>query len=314
MLLTACCQIIFPIFAGIVPGYNTVDATLWYIEAIRAYHAATGDNALVDELLPTIRAIADMHIAGTRYGIGVDSADGLLRAGEPGLQLTWMDAKVGDYVVTLRIGKPVEINALWHNLLHTLADFLDARADREAAAYRAQAERVRMSFRTRFVAPAHAYLADVVDGPNGDDWTLRPNQIFAVALHHPLLDGDAAKQVVDTVGDTLLTSYGLRSLAPADPAYRGDYGGDPYQRDTAYHQGTAWTWLIGPYIAAHYRVYGDRATALELLRPFNEHLHDAGLGSVSEILDGDPPHTPRGAIAQAWGIAELLRVWRMLTA
>jgi predicted glycogen debranching enzyme len=301
----------FPDHAGVIPGYNTVDATLWYAHAIHAYHAATGDAALVDELLPVLRDIADRHIAGTRYHIHVDPNDGLLYAGEPGVQLTWMDAKIGDWVVTPRIGKPVEINALWYNLLHSLAGYLAARRDGAAATYREMAERARGSFRARFIHPAHGYLADVVDGPDGDDWTLRPNQIFAVALPAPLLDGAEAQQVVDAVTRDLYTSYGLRSLSPEHMAYHGDYGGDSFRRDSGYHQGPVWSWLIGGYGEAYARVYGGDA-ARALLPPFADHLRDACLGSVSEIFEGDPPHTPRGCVAQAWGVAELLRVWRVL--
>jgi predicted glycogen debranching enzyme len=255
----------FPDSAGVIPGYNTVDATLWYVHAIRTYYTATGDTALIDELLPMLRDIADHHIRGTRYGIGVDSTDGLLRAGEPGVQLTWMDAKIGDWVVTPRIGKPVEINSLWYNLLCTLAGFLADRSDSAAETYRALAEQVRASFRARFIHPEHGYLADVVDGPDGDEWTLRPNQIFAISLPEPLLEGAEAHAVVDAVELALLTTYGLRSLSPDHPAYRGDYDGDAFRRDSGYHQGPAWTWLIGGYIEAHYRVYGDREAALALL-------------------------------------------------
>lgn len=302
----------FPDQDGVIPGYNTVDATLWFVHAIRAHEQARRKRALVDELLPTVRAIAERHIAGTRYGIGMDPSDGLLRAGEPGVQLTWMDAKVGDYVVTPRIGKPVEINALWYNLLLKLAGWLEERGDAGATRYRELAARARASFQRRFWSETRGYLADLVDGPEGDDWTLRPNQIFAVSLPESPLDDEAARAVVATVGRSLLTSYGLRSLDPAHPAYRGDYGGDPYRRDTGYHQGPVWTWLLGPFVDAHLRVHGDRATARALLAPLADHLHDACLGSVSEILEGDPPHTPRGAVAQAWGVAELLRVWRLL--
>jgi predicted glycogen debranching enzyme len=302
----------FPDSAGVIPGYNTVDATLWYVHAIRAYYQATGDDALIDELLPVLADIADRHIVGTRYHIHVDPNDGLLYAGEPGVQLTWMDAKIGDWVVTPRIGKPVEINALWYNLLCALAGFLAERGDTAAETYRALAGRVRISFRARFIHPEHGYLADVVDGPDGDDWTRRPNQIFAVSLPDPLLDGAEAQAVVGAVSTMLLTSYGLRSLAPDHVAYHGDYGGDSARRDGGYHQGPVWTWLIGGYVEAHYRVYGDKDAALALLRPFADHLRDAGLGSISEILEGDPPHLPRGAVAQAWGVAEVLRVWRAL--
>jgi predicted glycogen debranching enzyme len=302
----------FPDSAGVIPGYNTVDATLWYVHAIRAYHQATGDGALVDELLPVLVEIAEKHIAGTRYHIHVDPADGLLYAGEPGVQLTWMDAKIGDWVITPRIGKPVEINALWYNLLRALAEFLRARGDAAGDRYDALADQARDSFRRRFVRSDVEHLADVVDAPDGDDWTLRPNQIFAVSLPFALLEGDAARRVVDSAARALLTSYGLRSLDPAHPAYTGTYIGTPAERDSVYHQGPVWTWPLGAYVEAHYRVYGDREAALAHLRPIEHHLRDAMLGSVSEILEGDPPHLPRGAAAQAWGVAEVLRVWRML--
>jgi glycogen debranching enzyme len=303
----------FPDQSGQIPGYNTCDATLWYVLALRAYVLATGDEALLDELLPVVRDIVACHIAGTRYSIGVDPTDGLLHAGEPGVQLTWMDARVGDHVVTPRTGKPVEINALWYNTLRTLAAFLTARDADTAREYAAQADRVRESFAKRFRRDNQPALADVVDGPDGDDWTMRPNQIFAVSLPFPLLEGADAAAVVDVVGRTLLTSYGLRSLSPNDPRYHGAYGGNQYQRDSTYHQGPVWTWLMGAFVEAHYRVHHDPVAALALLHPFADHLHDAGLGSISEILDGDPPHWPRGCIAQAWGVAEVLRMWRLLT-
>ncbi|MGZ3676125.1 MAG: amylo-alpha-1,6-glucosidase, partial [Ktedonobacterales bacterium] len=202
--------------------------------------------------------------------------------------------------------------ALWYNTLRILAAFLTARGDSAAGEFMAQAERVRESFLRRFRRQDKPGLADVVDGPGGDDWTLRPNQIFAVSLPFPLLEGADAAAVVDEVGRTLLTSYGLRSLSPDDPAYRGTYGGDQYQRDTAYHQGPVWTWLMGAYAEAHDQVYHDPVAALALLLPFEDHLRDAGLGTISEILEGDPPHLPRGCIAQAWGVAEVLRMWRRL--
>jgi predicted glycogen debranching enzyme len=302
----------FPDAAGADPGYNTADATLWYVLAVRAYEEATGDETLVDELLPVLTAILDRHIAGTRYGIGVDPADGLLRAGEPGLQLTWMDAKVGDWVVTPRVGKPVEINALWYNALRIVAAFLERRGRRAGEGYAALADRLAGSFRARFRRPGVPYLADVVDGPSGDDWSLRPNQIFAVSLPFPLIEGEEAQGVVEAVGRALLTSHGLRSLNPDDPAYRGDYGGDALRRDGGYHQGPVWSWLMGAYVEAHLRVYGDREAARALLEPFADHLGDAGLGSISEIFEGDAPHEPRGCIAQAWSVAEVLRLSRLL--
>lgn len=302
----------FPDSAGVIPGYNTADATLWYVLAIRAYREATGDDRLVVDLLPAMREIVERHLAGTRYGIGVDPADGLLRAGEPGVQLTWMDAKVGDWVVTPRIGKPVEINALWYNTLRIVAAFLKGKDDKTAARYLVAAERLRTSFRARFFHPDLDHLADVVDGPEGDDWTLRPNQVFALSLPYPVLENEEAKQVFAAVGQKLLTTYGLRTLPPDHPGYRGSYGGDQYHRDSSYHMGPVWPWLIGAYAEAHYRLHGDANAALDLLRPFAHHLRDAGLGSVSEILEGDPPHLPRGCIAQGWSVAEVLRVWRLL--
>jgi predicted glycogen debranching enzyme len=304
----------FPDRDGQVPGYNTVDATLWYVLALRAYTEATGEFALVDELLPVLCGIVDWHQRGTRYGIQVDPADGLLRAGEPGVQLTWMDAKVGDWVVTPRIGKPVEIQALWYNALRIVAGWLAERGDERAAAYGALADQAHASFVGRFWRPELGYLADVVDGPSGDEVQLRPNQILALSLPHPLVNGFAAESVVTAVGRALLTPYGLRSLSSDDRDYHGTYGGDQVRRDGAYHQGPVWTWLLGPYVEAHYRVHHDRSAALDLLRPLVHHLRDACVGSVSEILEGDAPHPPRGAVAQAWGVAEMLRVLGMLEA
>ncbi len=304
----------FPDRPGVDPGYNTVDAALWYALAVRAYHIATGDRALVEALLPVLRRIVDAYTRGTRYGIGVDPTDGLLRAGEPGVQLTWMDVKIGDWVVTPRIGKPVEINALWYNVLRTLAELL-VEVDPEASAdYALRAAVVRGSFRARFTVADACHLADVVDGPNGDERELRPNCIFAVSLPYPLIEGAAARGVVEAVGRALLTSYGLRSLDPADPAYRGTYTGNSFARDSIYHQGTVWAWLLGAFVEAHLRVHGDPAAARDLLRPLDDHLRDAGLGTISEIFDGDPPHTPRGCIAQAWSVAEALRLRRRLAA
>jgi predicted glycogen debranching enzyme len=296
----------FPDSAGALPGYNTVDATLWYILAIARYVSATGDTALIEELLPVLRSIIDWHIGGTRYGIRVDPADGLLRAGVPGVQLTWMDAKVGDWVVTPRMGKPVEIQALWYNALRIVASFTSD------ASYVAMADRVRDSFLQRFFRADLGYLADVVDGPDGDELHMRPNQIFAVSLPHQLVDGPVAASVVDHVGRALLAGPGLRSLSPDDAAYHGDYTGDPVRRDGGYHQGPVWTWLLGPYAEARFRVYGDRAAAVALLQPVVHHLRDAGLGNVSEILEGNAPHRPVGCVAQAWGVAETLRVLRAL--
>jgi|tagenome__1003787_1003787.scaffolds.fasta_scaffold20987926_3 predicted glycogen debranching enzyme len=305
----------FPDHAGVIPGYNTADATLWYVLAIRAYREATGDDRLVADLLPALQEIIERHRTGTRYGIGVDPADGLLRAGEPGVQLTWMDAKVGDWVVTPRIGKPVEINALWYNVLRSVGEFVRSTSDTKLAErYDLAADGVRVAFRARFLRSNLDHLADVVDGPDGDDWTVRPNQIFALSLPYPLLEGDDARVLLDAIGRSLLTSFGLRSLSADDPAFRKSYGGDQVQRDGSYHQGPVWSWLFGAYAEACYRLDGDRPAALAVLRPISDHLRDAGLGSVSEIFEGEPPHRPKGCIAQAWGVAEILRVLQMLRA
>jgi predicted glycogen debranching enzyme len=304
----------FPDRADAVPDYNTIDASLWYPLAIRAHAAATGSPALVDELLPTLRQILDAHLAGTRFGIGVDPADGLLRGGADGYQLTWMDARVDDWVVTPRRGKPVEIQALWVNALRVVGRWLVERGDADGvgAGYLAAAERARAAFVRRFWRPELGHLADVVDGPDGDDLSLRPNQVFAISLPYPLVDGVMARSVVDAIGRSLSVPLGLRSLAPADPAYRPSYQGDRRFRDAGYHQGTAWTWLIGAYAEAVARVDGDPSAGLEILRPFEDHLRNAGLGSVSEILEPEPPFEPRGCPFQAWGVAEVLRVWRAL--
>ena len=303
----------FPSRAGATPEYNTVDAALWYVQAIRAYHEATRDDALLDVLLPVVRTIVDAHVEGTRHGIGVDERDGLLAAGEPGVQLTWMDALVDGWVVTPRMGKPVEINALWYNALCTVGPWLIDRGDAAAGrACMAMAERVARTFRARFWRPDLGHLADVVDGPDGDDVSLRPNQVFALSLPFPLLNGPAARSTLEAVGRALLTTYGLRTLDPHDRAYRGTYAGDRVARDGAYHQGSAWAWLIGAYAEAVERVTGDREAAQSVLRPFAAHLADAGLGSISELFDGDAPHPPRGCPWQAWSVAEVLRAWRLL--
>lgn len=292
---------------GETPEYNTVDATLWFVEAIRAYHDATGDDELVRDLFPSLEGIVAWHERGTRHGIGVDPSDGLLRAGEPGVQLTWMDAKADDWVVTPRIGKPVEIQALWYNALRTMAGFAGV-ADRPAERYEAMAVRAEASF-ARFWNGAARCCRDVIDGPGGDDPSIRPNQLFAVSLRHPLLTGDRARAVVGVCAKKLLTPRGLRTLDPEHPSYEGRYGGDRPRRDGAYHQGTVWAWLIGPFASAHFRVHRDAEAARSFVRPFFDHLAEAGLGSVSEIFDGDSPHAPRGCFAQAWSVAEILRLW-----
>ena len=296
---------------GETPEYNTVDATLWYFEAIRAYVEATGDLVLAAELFPVLADIIEWHQRGTRYGIHVDLQDGLLYSGEEGVQLTWMDVKIGEWVVTPRTGKAVEINALWYNALCVMSD-LAVQLGRSDEPYTRLSEQVRSSFQ-RFWNEEAGGLYDVLDTPeDGDDASLRPNQLFAVSLHHSPLDAVQQRAVVDRCARYLLTPHGLRSLAEDDPAYIGIYIGDIAQRDSAYHQGTVWSWLIGPFVHAHLRVYGDKQLAKSFLEPLVAHLRDAAVGSVSEVFDGDAPFNPRGCFAQAWGVGELLRVWRMV--
>jgi predicted glycogen debranching enzyme len=294
--------------------YNTVDATLWYFEAIRAYHAATGDDALLQELFPVLKDIIEWHVRGTRYQIHVDPADGLLYAGEPGVQLTWMDAKVGDWVVTPRIGKPIEINALWHHALCVMAQFA-RRLHEPVSNLETAAEHVRQNF-FKFWNEETGYCFDVIDGPNGNEASLRPNQLFAISIpaddiNEPaLFSKNQQKAIVKACARYLLTSHGLRSLAPIDPAYTGRYGGDTRQRDGAYHQGTVWGWLIGSFVIASLKTGEDTETARTYLFPLLDHLSTHGLGSISEIFDGDAPFMPRGCIAQAWSVAEVLRAWQ----
>ena len=292
---------------GDTPEYNTVDATLWYVEAIRATVEATGNTALLGDLFPTLREIVDWHEKGTRYGIQVDPDDGLLRAGTPGVQLTWMDAKVGDWVVTPRIGKPVEVNAPWYNALRSLESFAEALGE-STDPFTERASQVEAHF-DRFWDAECGHLRDVIGGPEGDDPSLRPNQLFAVSLPHSPLSGAQQRAVVETCAAHLYTPHGLRSLAPDHPDYVGVYRDGREERDGAYHQGTVWSWLIGPFVKAHLRVYDDPATARSYLAPLRRHLNAHGVGSVSEIFDGDAPVTPRGTPAQAWGVAQLLEAW-----
>ncbi len=293
---------------GETPEYNTVDATLWYFEAIRAYHAATKDDSLINDLYPVLQQIIHWHLYGTRYGIHVDTMDGLLYSGEEGIQLTWMDVKIGDWVVTPRTGKAVEINALWYNALCSMADFALCLGFSDVE-YTALARQVRQHF-GRFWNGHYCY--DVVDSPSGDDATLRPNQLIAASLHYSPLEAHQAKAVVEVCEQQLLTPRGLRSLAPNDRAYAGRYFGDQKARDAVYHQGTVWAWLIGPFIEAHLRVYSDKIRAKSLLMPLLDASHEGCIGSISEIYDGNPPHISRGCYAQAWSVSEIVRIWRLL--
>jgi predicted glycogen debranching enzyme len=299
--------------AGGKPEYNTVDAALWYFESIRQYVEATQDTVTLQILFPVLTGMIDAHIAGTRYNIQVDPADGLLYAGGPGVQLTWMDAKVGDWVVTPRTGKPVEINALWINALETMAGFALLLAQ-PGDAYQKLAVKAKEGFQRFWNVDRHCCF-DVIDSPGmGNDAALRPNQVFAVSLPVSPLTHEQQKAVVDICAWRLLTSHGLRSLAPGEPGYTGHYGGSPRDRDAAYHQGTVWGWLLGPFALAHHRVYQNSAAALRFLEPLGRQIYRSGLGTLSEIFDGDAPFTPRGCIAQAWTVAEVLRVWTEIAA
>ncbi len=293
--------------SGEQPEYNTVDATLWYFEAIRAYHEATGDDDFIVELFPVLIEILDWHIRGTRYNIHVDPQDGLLFSGERGVQLTWMDAKIGDWVVTPRTGKTVEVNALWYNALRTMVKV----AKRIKKPYKDYESAAKLTFKgfSRFWNEKDRFCYDVIDGPGGTDPTLRPNQIFAVSLPESPLTTPQQKAVVDICALRLLTSHGLRSLDNRNPQYKGHYGGDQFHRDSAYHQGTVWGWLLGPFVLAHLKVYNDPIRAREFLEPMCNQLVTHGLGTLSEIYDGDAPFSPRGCIAQAWTVAEVLRAW-----
>jgi predicted glycogen debranching enzyme len=299
---------VFPDGAN-VPEYNTVDAALWYVEAIRACAETTRDPDFARDLFPVLRAIVDGYTRGTRYCIGVDPADGLVYAGVPGVQLTWMDAKVGDHVITPRIGKPVEINALWFAALKTAATFAE-HCGEDAQPYEDAAARVRDSF-DRFWNAATGCCFDVIDGPDGDDPAIRPNQLFVVALAPELLAPERARAVVDVCVRDLVTPVGLRTLAPADPAYVGHYGGDQTARDGAYHQGTVWPWLLGAFVHAHLNVYADPSLARTFIAPLADALDGYGIGTLGEIFDGDAPHAPCGTIAQAWSVAEFIAALRL---
>jgi predicted glycogen debranching enzyme len=292
--------------------YHTADATLWFFHAVHRYVQATNDHTTLMLLLPKLQGVIDTHVKGTRFGIGMDPADALMKQGAEGYQLTWMDAKVGDWVVTPRRGKAVEINALWYNALRLTERWQnDAGAADQARRLAEIADRVRDSFNARFWYEEGGYLYDVVDAESGgNDPACRPNQVIAISLDHPVLDQQRWKPVMDVVTARLLTPVGLRSLAPGHPDYKPKYYGDLRSRDAAYHQGTVWAWLIGPYIDAFLKLYPDQlAQAHKFLDGFAPHLDEQSIGTISEVFDAEPPYTPRGCIAQAWSVAEVLRCW-----
>lgn len=303
--------------AGERPEYNTADATLWMFQAVRKWLEAGGSQGFLrDVFYPAAKEIIEWHRCGTWHGIVVDPNDGLLTAGTSGTQLTWMDAKVGDWVCTPRHGKPVEINALWHGGLSLMAEWGRALGDPEAAEYQSEADRVRNSFRAKFWNPNRQCLHDVLtpDGPNSK---VRPNQILAVSLPHRLLERDQQQAVVKIVQEELLTSVGLRTLDRHDPDYRPRYEGSPTERDGAYHNGAVWPWLLGPYVDAYLNAFGDseanREYCVGLVTTLESEAAKGGcLGSIAEIYDGEEPRLPRGCPAQAWSVAEIARVRHML--
>ncbi len=307
--------------AGLIPNlfperrteglYHTADATLWFFHALDRYTEVSGDRSVLQMVLPKLLDIFEWHVRGTAFGIGVDSDDGLLKQGADGYALTWMDAKVDDWVVTPRRGKAVEINGLWYNALKLLEGWLTEQDERESAERVAKAaQQARESFNARFWYEPGQHLFDVIDGPAGDDPSCRPNQLLAFSLKHPILDEARWPAVLEVARTKLLTPVGLRSLSPDSKDYKPKYDGDLRARDAAYHQGTVWAWLIGPFIDAWLKVHpGDLENAGKFLDGFPPHLRDACIGSISEVFDAEPPFTPRGCIAQAWSVAEVLRCW-----
>jgi len=291
------------------PEYNNVDGTLWYFVAIYKYLEHTNDTEFIlKEILPVLKNIIDWHFKGTRYNIHVDE-DGLLYAGEKGVQLTWMDAKIGDWVVTPRMGKPVEIQALWYNALKIFAELLELNEQQnDAALVLLHAKKARENFLKLFWYEDGNYLYDVIDENNHPDISLRPNQLFAISLPFALIEGEHAKAVLKITEEKLYTPVGLRSLSGDDKRYVSTYSGDAYKRDSSYHQGTVWSWLLGSYVDVLMKVNGDKAKTKKVIDNFKYHLNESCIGSISEIFDADVPHYPRGCVAQAWGVAEILRV------
>jgi predicted glycogen debranching enzyme len=293
--------------------YHTADATLWFFHAIERYTIATGDDETLRKLLPVLTDIVRHHLRGTRFGIHIDPADGLFTQGAEGYQLTWMDAKVGDWVVTPRRGKAVELNALWYNALCLMQSWTQKYGGAEDINLAEHARRARESFNRKFWYEAGGYLYDVVEGDHGNEACCRPNQVFAIALPHPILDRARWEPVMTVVRDRLLTPVGLRSLAPGDPDYKARYYGDLRARDAAYHQGTVWPWLIGPYVDAEMKLpNADRGKLREMVKHFDQQLDEACVGQISEVFDAEPPFLPRGCVAQAWSVAEVLRCWLKL--
>lgn len=295
---------------GSPPEFNTADGALLFIDALHRYVRATDDRALLAELFGAVDSIVRAYRDGTRFGIRVDPADGLVHAGADGVAVTWMDARVGEFVVTPRMGKPVEINALWYHALRVVVEFAGL-AGHDPTPYDALADRAKAGF-ARYWNASDGYCFDVLDGAHGNDASLRPNQIFAASLDHRALSAEQQRCLFDACARDLLTSAGLRTLAPDAPGYRGRYGGAQGQRDAAYHQGTVWPWLIGPFVAAALNVGVDRDSAMSYLEPVARSIAGFGLGTLPEIADGDAPFAPNGCFAQAWSVASALDAWASL--
>jgi len=294
---------------GEPPEYNNVDGTLWYFIAVHHYLESTGDHEFVlQELLPGLKEIIDWHFRGTRYNIHAEET-GLLYAGEKGQQLTWMDARIGDWVVTPRMGRPVEVQALWYNSLRIFSRLLALNGqEHDSRIVELEADKLRKNFSEHFWNDKGGWLYDVIDEEGRPDPTLRPNQLFAVSLPYPLVSGERADKILSIVSERLYTPVGLRSLSPDDPRYTPSYGGDARRRDSSYHQGPVWSWLLGAYVDCLVRVRGDIREAQAVIDRMAYHLDEGCAGSVAEIFDAEPPHRPRGCVAQAWGVAEILRV------
>lgn len=292
-------------------SYNTVDAALWFIEAVSNYYSETNDFLFLKKIYPILNEIIDYYINGTRFKIKCDMKDGLLYAGESGNQLTWMDAKIGDLVVTPRIGKPIEINALWYNALKNMqlfSDILNENSKKFEKIYRITEKGF-----LRFWNEEQGYCYDVLDSITGNDLTLRPNQIFALSLKYCPLSQFQKRSIIDICGRYLVSYFGVRTLAKHSEFYKGNYIGSQLERDQAYHQGTIWSWLLGNYAIAYYNVTKNASVAIGFLEPLEKHINDAGIGFISEIFDAEEPFLPRGCIAQAWSVAETIRAWRFLS-
>ncbi|WGL59830.1 amylo-alpha-1,6-glucosidase [Pigmentibacter sp. JX0631] len=295
-----------------IPDYNTVDASLWYFNAVFQYYKFTNNITLIEELYPVLKDIILWHIKGTKYNIKIDPADGLIYAGQEGSQLTWMDAKIGDYVVTPRIGKPIEINALWYNALCIIRQFSSILNKHDESFFSEYIKLTEDGFQ-KYWDEKLQYCSDVLTLDDQPDNSLRPNQILALSLEYSPLTIYQKRCILDNCGRLLLNYFGMKSLAKGSKNYYGKYLGNPFERDSAYHQGTVWGWLLGHYAIAYYKVTKNKSVAYGFLETMEKHINEAGIGFISEIFDADYPHAPRGCIAQAWSVGEFLFAWHYLS-